>query len=101
MNIRDMGGRFWLDAAGSGLFMNTVMNLRFSWKAGNFLTSWVNVSFSRRTHLPHGVTTAELEGLKRVLLKDRCVNSAMTITQKRSVFTHLTAETVSSERSRR
>jgi hypothetical protein len=32
--------------------VNTVMNLRVPWKAGNFLTSWMAVSFWRRT-LPH------------------------------------------------
>jgi len=35
-------------------FVNTVMNLRFMYKAGNFLTSWVTVYFWRRT-LPYGI----------------------------------------------
>jgi hypothetical protein len=34
--------------------VNTVMNLRVPRKAGNFLTSCVTISFSRRT-LPYGV----------------------------------------------
>jgi len=34
--------------------VNTVMNLRVPQKAGN-LTSWMNISFSRRTLL-HGVS---------------------------------------------
>jgi hypothetical protein len=29
--------------------VNKVMNLRVQWKAGNFWTSWVTISFSRRT----------------------------------------------------
>ena len=36
-------------------FMNAVMNLRVSYNAGNFLTSWKPVSLSRRTLL-HGVS---------------------------------------------
>jgi hypothetical protein len=35
--------------------VNTEMNFRVPLKAGNFLTSWVTVSFSRRTLL-HGIT---------------------------------------------
>jgi len=35
--------------------LNDVMNLRVPWNAGNFLTSWETVSFSRRTVL-HGVS---------------------------------------------
>jgi hypothetical protein len=35
--------------------VNTVMNLRVPQRAGNFLTSWVTISFSRRT-LIHGVS---------------------------------------------
>jgi hypothetical protein len=35
--------------------VNTVMNLWITQKVGNFLTSWVTISFSRRTLL-HGVT---------------------------------------------
>jgi hypothetical protein len=35
--------------------VNTVINLRFPWNAGNFLTSWGPGSFSRRTLL-HGVS---------------------------------------------
>jgi hypothetical protein len=35
--------------------VNTVMNLWVPWKAGNFLTSWVTVNFSRST-LPLGVS---------------------------------------------
>jgi hypothetical protein len=47
-------GRCWMDSSGpdqrpvAGL-VNTVMNLRVPQKAGNFLTSWVTVSFSWRT----------------------------------------------------
>jgi len=29
--------------------VNTVMNLQYPWKAGNFLASWTTISFSRRT----------------------------------------------------
>jgi hypothetical protein len=35
--------------------VNAVMNLRVPWNAGNFLTSWKPVSFSKRTPL-HGVS---------------------------------------------
>jgi hypothetical protein len=31
--------------------VNAVMNLRVPWNAGNFLTNWESVSFSRRTLL--------------------------------------------------
>jgi hypothetical protein len=34
--------------------VNTVMNIWVPWKVGNFLTSWVTISFSRMTLL-HGV----------------------------------------------
>jgi hypothetical protein len=43
----------WLD------LVNTVMNLRVLYKAGNFLTSWVTVSLSRSTLL-HGVKSVKL-----------------------------------------
>ena len=36
------------------VLVNEVMNFRVPWNAGNFLTSWEPVSFSRRTKL-HGV----------------------------------------------
>ena len=38
------------------VLVNVVMNLRVSWNAGNFLTNWEPISFSRRTLL-HGVST--------------------------------------------
>jgi hypothetical protein len=41
--------------------VNTVMNLRISWKAGNFLASWVTSSFSGRT-LFHGVSQSVSHG---------------------------------------
>jgi hypothetical protein len=37
--------------------VSAVMNLRVPWNAGNFLTSWVPVSVSRRTVL-HAVTVS-------------------------------------------
>jgi hypothetical protein len=40
--------------------VKTVMNLRIPYKAGNFLTSWVTISFTRRTLL-HGVSYIECE----------------------------------------
>ena len=40
-------------------FVSAVMNLRFPWNAGNFLTSCKPVSFSRRT-LHHGVSNTAL-----------------------------------------
>jgi hypothetical protein len=42
--------------------MNTVMNLRVPLKAGNFQTSLVTISFSRRTLL-HGVSQPVTCGL--------------------------------------
>jgi len=44
--------------------MNTVVNLQFPWKAGNFLTSWVIISFSRT--LLYGVSLISLS-LKYIL----------------------------------
>jgi hypothetical protein len=51
---------------------NTLMNLRVSYKAGNFLTSWLIISFSRWT-LHHGVSQSSnvllwiaLRGYRRV-----------------------------------
>jgi hypothetical protein len=35
--------------------VNAAMNLRVPWNAGNFLTSWETVSFSRRSLL-HGIS---------------------------------------------
>jgi len=50
---------YGLDLAGPGdrwqTLVSAVMNLRFPWNAGNFLTSCKPVSFSRRT-LHHGVS---------------------------------------------
>ena len=36
------------------------MNLRFPWNAGNFLTGWKPVSFSKRT-VPHGVVSMSVK----------------------------------------
>jgi hypothetical protein len=49
-------GRCSLDASGSGwgpvvVLVNTVMNIRVPQKAGNFLTTSMTVSFSRRSLL--------------------------------------------------
>jgi hypothetical protein len=59
-----MAGWYWIDfkeigcevvdCFQLGAFVNTVMNLRVQQKAGNVLTSWVTIRFSRRTVL-HGV----------------------------------------------
>jgi len=42
--------------------VSAVMNFRVPLNAGNFLTSWKPVSFSRRT-LHHGVSKYDLEGV--------------------------------------
>jgi hypothetical protein len=39
--------------------VNTVMNLRVAYKAGNFLTSLATISFSRRPQL-HGISALEV-----------------------------------------
>ena len=49
--------------------LSAVMNLRVPWNAGNFLTSYKPVSFSRRT-LHHGVST-EVINILRVLIPCR------------------------------
>jgi len=52
------GGKDWVQLAQERdkcrALVNAVMNLRVLWNAGNFLTSWKPVSFSRRSLL-HGV----------------------------------------------
>ena len=54
-----MGGRDWIELAQNRdrwqALVDAVMNLRVPQNAGNFLTSWKPVSFSRRTLL-HGVS---------------------------------------------
>ena len=47
--------------------VSAVMNLRVPWNAGNYLTSWKPVSFSRRT-LHHGVSIGEERGVYSVLV---------------------------------
>jgi len=69
--------------------VNAVMNLRVPWNAGNFLTSWEPVSFSRRT-LHHGVSKEVCEYYWNIL--HLCLfyflspdfKSWMTFTQKHS-----------------
>ena len=58
MDLQEVGcgGMDWIDLAQDrGRFAIAIMNLRVPWNAGNFLTSWEPVSFSRRTVL-HGVS---------------------------------------------
>ena len=53
------GGVEWIDLVRDSdrwwAFANAAMNLRVPYNAGNLLTSWKPVSFSRRT-LVHGVS---------------------------------------------
>ena len=55
----ECGGMDWIelseDRDRSQALVNAVMNIQVSWKGGNFLTSWKQVSFSRRTLL-HGLS---------------------------------------------
>jgi len=48
-------GSIWLRIRIGGGHLNAVMNLRLPYNAGNFLTSWGPVSFSRRILL-HGIS---------------------------------------------
>ena len=62
MDLKEVGwsgGMDWIDLAEDRdrwwILVSAVMNLRVPQNAGNFLTSWGSVSFSRRTLL-HGVS---------------------------------------------
>jgi len=61
IDLQEVGSNVmdWIDVAEDRdrwrTLVNAVMNLRVPWSAGNFLTSWEPISFSRRTLL-YGVS---------------------------------------------
>jgi hypothetical protein len=67
---KSLGGASWKPYKEKGRLWthtNIITNLRVPCKAGNFLTSWMTISFSRRILL-HGVTS---EGVMEILTQDR------------------------------
>jgi hypothetical protein len=86
VDLIETDGRLWngfirfIIGTGGGIVVNTVMNLCVLQKAGN-LTSWVPISFSRRTLL-HGVTWL-LIGLQQTPLQWRAlIHSIITLLLK-------------------
>jgi len=60
----------------TGTLVGAVMNLRFPWNAGNFLTSCKPVSFSRRA-LHHGVSVKVVLGIQHALRMCRIISPSV------------------------